>query len=184
MADSRTAQFDALVAPHLEVLFRVAYRLVRNTPDAQDLVQDTCIAAGEHLADLAAADHPSRWLLRVLQNRFIDGARRRKHSPFVALSDAENVEQLACAQPNPEELLQQADAEHSLHRAFLQLEDMQRTLLSLRAEGYDLAEIEAITGIGREVLRARLHRARRSLANRINEQSSAAPLAFRAGAKP
>jgi DNA-directed RNA polymerase specialized sigma24 family protein len=61
---------------------------------------------------------------------------------------------------------------------------MQRTLLSLRAEGYDLTEIEAITGISREVLRARLHRARRSLAQRITEQMRTAPQAVRAGSKP
>ena len=53
MPKSATEQFDPLVAPHLGVLFRVAYRLLRNTADAQDLVQDTCIAACENLADLA-----------------------------------------------------------------------------------------------------------------------------------
>jgi RNA polymerase sigma-70 factor (ECF subfamily) len=183
MPDTRARQYDALVAPHLEVLFRVAYRLVRNRPDAQDLVQDTCIAAGENLADLAAADRPDSWLLRVLQNRFIDGARRRKRSPFVTLDDASSL-RLVSDQPGPEQMLQQADGEQALERAFLQLEDMQRTLLSLRAEGYDLAEIEAITGISRAVLRARLQRARRSLALRITEQMSTAPQAVRAGSKP
>jgi len=45
-------QFDRLVAPHLDALFRVAYRLVRNTADAQDLVQDTCVTACGHLPAL------------------------------------------------------------------------------------------------------------------------------------
>jgi DNA-directed RNA polymerase specialized sigma24 family protein len=61
-------------------------------------------------------------------------------------------------------LQQQADDERAFVRAFLLLEPIQRTLLTLRAEGHDLAEIEAVTGIDREVLRGRLHRARRSLA--------------------
>ena len=85
--------------------------------------------------------------------------------------------------PGPEELLQQADGEQALERAFLQLDPAQRTLLVLRAEGHDLAAIEAITGIGREVLRARLHRARRSLAQRLNEQKGAADSAIRAGSR-
>jgi DNA-directed RNA polymerase specialized sigma24 family protein len=51
-------------------------------------------------------------------------------------------------------------------------------LLVLRAEGYDLAEIETITGIGREVLRARLHRARRSLARHLEQQTGATPAAL------
>jgi hypothetical protein len=43
-------------------------------------------------------------------------------------------------------------------------------VLTLRAEGHDLAEIESITGIAREVLRGRLHRARRSLARHLTER--------------
>lgn len=171
MRRNGTEQFDVLVAPHLTVLFRVAYRLVRNTADAQDLVQDTCIAACEHPADLDAAQHPVRWLLRVLQNRFIDGMRRHRRSPIVALEDVNGAARIVSSEPDPEAVLTQDEGERALHQAFMRLDPAQRTLLSLRGEGYDLAEIEAITGIGREVLRARLHRARRSLAQHLNTQA-------------
>ncbi len=67
--------------------------------------------------------------------------------------------------PDPEQLLQQFQSEQQLEHAFLQLDGVQRTLLSLRAEGYELPEIEAVTGIDRNVLSARLHRARLRLAN-------------------
>lgn len=183
MPDSGTDQFDRLVAPHMATLFRVAWRLTRNTPDAQDLVQDACITACEHPADLASAVQPLHWLLRVLQNRFIDGARRRKRSPLVAMDGTSGVLQLPSSDPNPEELLQQADGERELQRAFLRLDQVQRSLLTLRAEGYDLAEIESITGIRAEVLRARLHRARRSLAARLHEQVDAEAPAARSGSK-
>ena len=180
MPATGTDQFDRLVAPHLATLFRVAWRLTRNTPDAQDLVQDTCITACEHPADLDAARQPLHWLLRVLNNRFIDGARRRKRSPLVAMEGPSGVVRMASAEPTPEESLQQADGERELQVAFLKLDQIQRTLLTLRAEGYDLAEIERITGIGREVLRARLHRARKSLVAHLTEQTDAA-LTLRAG---
>jgi RNA polymerase sigma-70 factor (ECF subfamily) len=173
MANDRRGQFDALVAPHMERLFRVACRLLGNAHDAQDLVQDTCVAACENLTGLAASPHPLRWLLRVQHNRFIDGARRRQRGPMVAMDVTARAANLASAAPGPEDLLQQADAERAFERAFLALEDTQRTLLSLRAEGYGLDEIESITGISREVLRARLHRARRSLAQRLDEQPDA-----------
>ena len=50
---------------------------------------------------------------------------------------------------------------------------MQRTLLVLRLEGYDLGEIESITGIHRAVLGARLHRARNSLARYLEQHAAA-----------
>lgn len=180
MSQFRTARFDALVAPHMSMLFRVAHRLTRNAHDAQDLVQDTCVAACEHPAALDAAQHPERWLLRVLHNRFIDAARRNQRAPVKPLEDAAAAGRLASEVPGPEELLQQADGERAFEQAFLQLEPAQRTLLTLRAEGHGLEEIEAITGIGRDVLRARLHRARRALAQRLNE-SGTAPQVVRAG---
>jgi RNA polymerase sigma-70 factor (ECF subfamily) len=175
-----TEQFDLLVAPHLVVLFRVAYRLVHNTADAQDLVQDTCITACENPADLDVARHPLHWLLRVLHNRFIDGARRRRRAPLVPIEELSGAAHIVSDEPDPEIQLARDESERALHQAFLALDPVQRTLLSLRAEGYDLAEIEAITGIGREVLRARLHRARRSLAQHLNTQA-AEPQVARAG---
>jgi RNA polymerase sigma-70 factor (ECF subfamily) len=183
MGDSSTDRFDALVAPHLGMLLRVAYRLTRNGSDAQDLVQDTCIAACENAKAMDAADHPERWLLRVLHNRFIDRARHQKRSPFVSLDEADAAAPLVCDRPGPEESLLRSDAELALVRAFMKLEDTQRTLLVLRAEGHDLAGIEAITGIPKDVLRARLHRARRSLARHLDQHSGAAPVALCAGSK-
>jgi RNA polymerase sigma factor (sigma-70 family) len=183
MPEARTDRFDALVAPHLETLLRVAYRLVRNRSDAQDLVQDTCIAACENPADLRGADHPVRWLLRVLHNRFIDRTRRRKRSHLVTLDEADTENPLICGQPGPEESLLLSDAQRALALAFLKLEESQRTLLVLRIEGYDLGEIESITGIHREVLRARLHRARRSLARHMEQQTGATSVALLIGSQ-
>jgi RNA polymerase sigma factor (sigma-70 family) len=174
MPDSGPDQFGAHVAPHMQALFRMAYRLLRNTPDAQDLVQDVCVAAYGRLSEIAAADSPLRWLLTVLHNRFIDGQRRRRRSPLVPADDTDELDQLAGEDFDPEALMQQFQDERALEQAFLQLNDTQRTLLSLRAEGYELPEIEAITGIDRKVLSARLNRARVTLAQRLMEQKSVA----------
>lgn len=176
-------QFRKFVAPHLQALFRVAYRLLRNIPDAQDLVQDTCAAACGRMQDVAKADSPLRWLLTVLHNRFIDGRRRQRRSPFVAAAEADDLEQLPGQEFDPADLAQQFQDEHALEQAFLKLTDSQRTLLSLRAEGYELPEIEAITGIDRKVLSARLNRARVMLAQRLVEQKREVVSIRRIGSK-
>lgn len=170
MSDSGGEGFARHVEPHLEALFRLAWRLLRNTPDAQDLVQDTCLIACDRLAEVAAAQSPRRWLLSVLQNRFIDGLRRRQRAPFVSAEDTEEVAVMASEEFDPEELMRQSQDEQALEQAFLQLNPTQRTLLSLLAEGYKLPEIEAITGLDRKVLSARLNRARTALSQRLTEQ--------------
>lgn len=183
MSRSPQEQFDTLVAPHLQHLFRTAYRLSHNRADADDLLQDTCIAACEQLAALEHTEHPRRWLVRVLYNRFIDGARRKKRLPVVALDTEAAVHALVSAEPTPEETLRQREMGQALERAFLQLEEAQRVVLALRVEGYGLPEISAITGIGTEVLRARLHRARKSLARHLDQPADAAGATARLGSK-
>lgn len=183
MTDVSKGPFHTLVAPHLERLFRVACRLLGNTADARDLVQDTCLIACENLTELAANSNPERWLLRVQRNRFIDRARRRQRAPVVTLKAPARTERLASTEAGPEELLQRDEDELALDLAFQKLDDTQRLLLSLRAEGYDLAEIEAITGIGKDVLRARLHRARRSFVHHLDAQQNLALHSTRIGSK-
>jgi RNA polymerase sigma-70 factor (ECF subfamily) len=182
--DSAKSQFNACVTPHLETLYRVAYRLVRNSADAQDLVQDTCVAACRNLSELAGAESPLRWLLRVQHNRFIDGVRRSRSSPVIATGEAEEAAPQVGHAVDPELLLQQAQSAQLLERAFLKLDEMQRTLLGLRIEGYDLPEIEAITGIDRKVLSQRLQRARQSLARHLMEQQHATQNGRRTGSNP
>lgn len=160
-------RFNALVVPHLAALFRTAYRLVRNRPDAEDLVQETCIAAFRHVAELAAAGHPERWLVRVLYNRFVDGTRQQGRARLVAFNDDADPA-LASSEPSPEEILHQTESEGALGRAFLALDAPKRVLLALRAEGYGLTEIAEITGVEKSVLRVRLHRARRALDEQLH----------------
>lgn len=166
---------EALIEPLLPKLYRAAYRLARNVEDAEDLVQDACARGLENPAELEAAAHPDRWLLRVLYHVFVDGARRRKRSPVVALADtAPDALPLTDPAPGPEALAEQSDREHVLDLAWTGLEQTQRVLLSLRAEGYGLAEIGDITGLSKSVLRARLHRARQSLARHLERESNQA----------
>src|SRR5690606_21384543 len=51
MSNSDAQRFKALVDPHLDALFRAAFRLARNEADAQDLVQETCIRAYQRIPE-------------------------------------------------------------------------------------------------------------------------------------
>jgi len=183
MADLRPTAFDTRIAPQLSLLFRAAWRLTGNRADAEDLVQDTCVLACENLEALGEAEHPDRWLLRVLYHRFIDGTRRRKRSPVVAPRKGEEFSLPPTDEPGPEELALQSEQERALQEACDKLSDTQRALLTLRAEGYGLEEIETITGIGKDVLRARLHRARQSLARYLDRGCNEAAIPLRIGSK-
>lgn len=176
MAEERMERFKAEVEPQLRSLYRAALRLTGNRADAEDLVQETCLQAWQQIPAQIDGAHLRNWLLRALYHRFVDGVRRRQRGPVEPMDSAEDpTPGLMSPDPGPDELAELDDDERVLHGAWLRLEPVQRALLALRAEGFGLAEIEAITAIGREVLRARLHRARRSLAQHLVEARSHTP---------
>jgi RNA polymerase sigma-70 factor, ECF subfamily len=78
-ASSQTgAVFDRWVAEHVAVLYRVAYRLVGNPHDAEDVVQDAFRSAwtSRHLYDRSRSERA--WLLAILRRRVADHWRRRE----------------------------------------------------------------------------------------------------------
>jgi DNA-directed RNA polymerase specialized sigma24 family protein len=109
--------FAALIEPRLAELFRVSVRLARHRQDAEDLVQDSCIVAMQNLSALESAEHPDRWLVRVLYNRFIDGVRGRRSLPVVPLDAHPDAARPACREPGPDELAELADRERTFLRA-------------------------------------------------------------------
>lgn len=167
---------ESRLAADLAYLFRVAYRLTGNGPDAEDLAQDVCERALRKAPEFAAAQDRRRWLLRVLYNLFIDGRRHSLRSPIVAseVGDATDAA-LAAELPDPENLAVQSDSEATLMCAWTRLEPSQQILLLLRAEGHDLGEIARITDMDKPVLSSRLHRARASLAKYLEQERSAQP---------
>lgn len=162
--------FRSLIEPHLEALFRAAHRLTGNKPDAEDLVQDTCVRAFRHVHELRESQPVKAWLLRVEYNLFVDGARRARRSPVRTLDGADPAERRPAPGPTPEESLYRTQLEEQLQRAWLRVDEGHRALLALRAEGYSLSEMAEITGLAVDALNARLYRARTSLARQLGEE--------------
>jgi RNA polymerase sigma factor (sigma-70 family) len=164
MTQSEECRFEAIVAPHFDALYRTAYRLTRSRDDAEDLVQEVCLKACGRIAELADVANARAWLMRVQYRLFIDGRRRRQRSPLRAVADGADLDALAAGGPGPDELAEQGRIERRVAAAWHGLEPDQRALLALHVEGHSLSELEAITGVSKNALSARLHRARARLA--------------------
>jgi RNA polymerase sigma-70 factor (ECF subfamily) len=163
-------RFDALVHPHLDALYRTAYRFTGSSADAEDLVQDVLVKLYPRMDELERIERLRPWLLRVLHNQFVDSQRRHKRNPVALLREHsgeghdEGLDRFPDNEGGPEEqALRQADSrrlEEALaglwreHRAVVALHDM---------EGYTLAEISETLEVPVGTLKSRLHRARAHL---------------------
>lgn len=165
-------QFDAVVGTHFNALYRAAMRLTRCREDAEDLVQDVVVRAMPELARLSTLDAPLAWLLRVQYRVFVDGVRRRDRSPIADTDGQPAIARAASEDPGPDRLTEQQQRQIVLARAWTALNRAQRALLALHVEGYTLGELEAITGLSRNAIGVRLHRARARLAQLVGNDAN------------
>ena len=173
MPNKDAKRLSGLIEPHLDALFRAAFRLARNRPDAEDLVQETCVRACQRISTLDESRQIKAWLLRVLYNLFIDGTRRVRRTPVSSQSDeTDRVASSAGTDRSPEELTHTSQREDQLQRAWLKLSHPQRALLALRIEGYELSEIAEVTSLTNSAISARLYRARQSFARHLKDEET------------
>jgi len=153
--------------PHLDRLYRLAFRLTGNKAEAEDLFQDVLVKAFTGLDKLAGLREPGQWLSRVMFNRFVDGRRAAGRQRLVSVDSGalpgEGVESLP-GDLDPARDAEELDNARRVERALARLSDDHRTVVLLHdVEGYKLEEIEAMTGDPVGTLKSRLHRARARL---------------------
>jgi RNA polymerase sigma factor (sigma-70 family) len=165
MTSPAPPSFEALLAPHVDRLYRLAFRLTNNRADAEDLVQEVLVKAYERHAELTSIEALGPWLGRVLYNRFVDDSRRyaRTRLKVVPLDATAELPDSSAA-PTGEPHADAAFDIITLNEALGKLSLEHRSVLMMHdAEGYKLPEIQLITGIPIGTLKSRLHRARARL---------------------
>jgi RNA polymerase sigma-70 factor (ECF subfamily) len=171
-SQQQARSFDAVIGTHFDALYRAAMRLTRCHEDAEDLVQDVILRAMPELARLATLDAPLAWLVRVQYRLFVDTVRHRKHSPIAAKDGDLAIAGAISEDPGPEELTAQGQRYRALALVWSELNRNQQALLALHAEGYTLGDLEAITGLSRNAIGVRLHRARIRLAQLVGSETT------------
>ena len=164
---NQRASFDALLRPHLDRLYRLAYRLTGSKPEAEDLFQDVLVKAFARLGDLVDIREPGSWLCRVMYNHFIDQRRRFARARLVSVEETQLPGQSVESLPgdlDPVRDVERLDNIMRLDHALAALSDEHRLVVLLHdAEGYKLKEIHEITGDPIGTIKSRLHRARARL---------------------
>lgn len=161
------AEFTAWISPHLEALYRTAWRFTGHPQDAEDLVQELLLRLYQKSAHRRVLEKPGTWLLRALHNLFVDRWRHTRNKPlgnvrYLAQTDLQSMPQPDEAGPDRQAELRElnaliSDALHSLPREF-------RAILVLHdMEGHTMDELASLLGLPLGTVKSRLFRARRHM---------------------
>ena len=171
---SRARRFEKCVKPHLNSLYRFAYRLTGQRDDAEDLVQDVLVKLYPRADEVLALEQPAPWLRKVLYRHFVDGRRREKRAPIVHWDGAEghgvyeHLVQLAEGGLQPDHALQDQQFQRVMREVLDGLPPEQSALLLLHdVDGWRQEDIAVVMDIAVGTVKSRLHRCRMMLRDRL-----------------
>ena len=153
----RAAQ-AALVNRNMPIVFRVAFRMLQDRAEAEDVTQETFLRAWKVLPDWQPKAKFSSWACTVALNLCRD--RLRKKKPVLMDELPEGIETAL----RPEEALASQQAQAGIAAKIGALPERQREALTLCAlEGMTNIEAAAAMEVSVRALESLLARARRSL---------------------
>lgn len=156
-------RFERFIRPHVDMLYRLAYRLSQSQEDAEDIVQQFLIRMFPRIDQLEGLEKPAPWLSRGLYNLYVDIYRRATREAAI-FSDEEFKENAATSRHSPEMHLHNNDLSAGIEQALQKLNENQRIVVLLHdSEGYTLEEISEIQQVPVGTLKSRLNRARNTL---------------------
>ncbi|MEA2732278.1 MAG: hypothetical protein QOF70_6753 [Acetobacteraceae bacterium] len=143
----------------IPALRRYAWSLLRNTDDADELVQDCLVRALDRVATDPAIAAVRPWLFTIMHNLFVSRwrtmRRRRVTMPGTAVGTAE-----VHVAPEQDNALARRDLLAGLDQL---TEDQRQVLLLVTVEGLEYRDVASILGIPVGTVMSRLSRARDNL---------------------
>jgi RNA polymerase sigma-70 factor, ECF subfamily len=138
--------YGVLVARHGESMFRVAYRITENEPDAEEIVQETFLRGYRGLAGFDTRAEFRTWIYRIAVNCALQVLKKRKSEAAVPITEEFDEElsgiQLADGGAGPERMLLDREIEDRRHTAMEKMTPDERLAFVLRhLEGSSTEEI-------------------------------------------
>lgn len=164
--------FEALVHRYERQVYALAFRILRQEQDAEDVTQQTFLSAMEHLHTFRGDSRFATWLMRIATHAALKILRKRRGLDFVSLEanteeDGDTVphpEFIADWKDSPEKLVTRRETLNLIDQALEQLDEKHRLIFLLRdVEGLSVQETAQVLGISEANVKVRLLRARLQL---------------------
>ncbi len=164
-----TVAFRRLVEQNHQAVFAVAFRVVCNEDDANDIVQETFIRAWQHLSDVDPTKKFGTWLFRIAVNLAYDRLRRAQRWNRL-VSHPSNVDETAgtSERRSLENEIANRDLAETIARLSSGLSPKQRIVFVLRdLQDLSLEEIATTLDMSMASVKTNLCYARRAIRRRL-----------------
>jgi len=182
-------EFDQLVRPHVDMLYRTALRMTADSHLAEDLVQETCLRAFRSFDSFKKGTNFKAWVFRILSNAVIDNARRNANVSFIEWDDSETGND----RPGTHSSIGRCPEVHVLHQSFMNdaFKAMMRLSPEIRMvvalsilEEFSYDEIAQSVGCPVGTVKSRLSRGRKQLQEELGDYLPAKKISTASNLRP
>lgn len=177
------AAIRALTQRYNQRLYRIAWGILRNEADSEEVVQDAWVKAFTAGVQFDGRASYATWLTRIAINEAL--GRRRAAERRARLLESQGITEMAeyrsrladgpISHASPEEIAARAEIARRLQRAVAGLPEAYRTVFVLRdIEGVSIEEAAGAMGVPVQIIKTRLFRARRRLQQILEPELRAA----------
>lgn len=164
--DTPIPSFERLVGEFSKPLFGYLRRMVGNSADADDLLQETLIRVARGLPTLEQSAAVKSWLFRIASNVAIDHIRKNKRVDPVEFTDEDDRNDV-----DEEDRLVLDEMNSCVREVIDSLPpDYRAVIVLFNLEGRSIAEISEILGISDSAVKVRIHRARKRLRDALDRE--------------
>lgn len=159
------AAYTKLYNEHAGAVYNTIVRLVKHTAEAEDILQESFVAAFQGIASFTPAGGFRAWVKRIAINKSIDWIRKQKISfvelePHLARVEEEMIDETAFQ-----------FTMDAIAAAIELLPDSYRTIFTLYViENIPQAEIAQMLGLENTTVRTQYHRAKQKLLFTLTER--------------
>ena len=167
-----TELFELLVRRHNQRLYRTARALVQDDDEAEEALQESYVSAWRNLSSFRGEAQFTTWMTKIVVRAAGVVAKRRTRAQELADAHAaeSSVESFHEAAADSE--LDASEERALLERTIDTLPEAQRIVFVLRAlEGLSTADVALDLGLSEANVKIRMHRARKSIAARLQERA-------------
>ena len=159
--------FESLTRPHVDALWRTAFRMTGHRDDADELIQEACLKAYRSFSHFEPGSNYRAWIFRILTNLCLDHLRRQARSSVVRSGvDRESLEngRAVPRDQDPDVQVHRGEIRSAVLRAMSELTPEVRLVVALALlEDRTYKEIAEIVGCPVGTVRSRLSRGRQQL---------------------
>lgn len=172
-----TELFEVLMRRHNQRLYFTVRAILESDAEAEDVVQQTYLAAYRHLGQFEGRARFATWLTRIAIHEAL--ARRRSMGRRRRTTNQESIDNVPAPDPDPEQQAYAVELSSALNSALGRLPATYRAVFVLREiYGFDTLDTAERLRLTEGTVRTRLHRAKDFLQRALQDVTPAPAFRF------